>query len=494
MSPPPIPKSDEAVRVSTISKITQAASSVPLLTLVRTSPANAAAYTKDGTKFAVGYADGSIMVGRTDRTGKDTRSEGHTGRVWAVSFSPDGRHLASASSDEVLLWDLERGEAQSLCDGGISFTDVSFDPSGRYLAWSSRDGLVTVRDLETSQSRSFQDQRQAALAIAFSGDGSLLASTGDDGRIVVRGTDGWNVQNTIETGATDLISIAFDGTGKKLAAASLAGPVEIWALGTEAGAHPVARVPARMEKRWKVRYSPDGSTIAVASWDGTVGFWDADTLQYRGTIDGNDERVNDIAFVFADGERRLLTADESGAVRFWDAAAIKPIFIDTANDSRETLVGRYSPDGTKFAAGGKDGVATLYRVDEDGSFQRVCNVKHDDWVTSIAFSPDGRRVVSGDGSENGVKLWEVDTCQDVGRPIPAESADIRTVAFSPAGDRIAWSAKAGAIWLMPLDERRATDEASRTSHQRRRGNRFQRLRHASGVRRRRRQGSGVEYG
>jgi len=444
-------ESEEAVRVSTIREITEAASSIPLLTLIRTSPANAAAYTENGIKFAVGYADGSIMVGPTDRIGKDTMLKGHTGRVWAVSFSPDGRQLASASSNEVLLWDLERGEARLLCDGGNSFTGVTLDPTGRYLAWSSRDGLVTVRDLETSQSQSFQDQRRAALAIAFSADGSLLASSGDDGRIVVRGTEGWSVQNTIETGATDLISIAFDGTGKKLAAASLAGPVEIWAIGPEASADPVARVPAPMEKRWKVRYSPDGSTIAVASWDGTVGFWDAETLQYRGIIDGNDERVNDIAFVFVDGERRLLTAAESGAVRFWDAAAIKPIFIDTANDSRETLVGRYSPDGTKFAAGGKDGVVTLYRVDANGSFQRVCGVKHNDWVTSIAFSPDGGRVLSGDGSENGIRLWAADNCQDVGRPIPAESADLRTVAFSPASDQIAWSTKAGFIWLMRLD-------------------------------------------
>ena len=447
----PDTKSEEAVRVSTIKEITESASSVPLLTLVRVSPANAAAYSADGSTFAVGYADGSIMVGPTDRTGKDTKLKGHTGRVWAVAFAPDGKSLASVSSNEVLLWDLKRGKALSLCDGGMTFTGVAFDPRGRYLAWSSRDGLVTVRDLETSESRSFQDQRRAALAVAFSGDGSLLASSGDDGRIIVRRTDDWSVLNEIETKATDLISIAFDGTGRKLAAASLAGPVEIWALGPEAGADPVARVPAPQEKRWKVKYSPDGSTIAIASWDGTVGFWDPEALQYRGTIDGNDERVNDIAFAFVDGKRRLLTAAESGAVRFWDVAAVKPIFLDTANDSRETLVGRYSPDGTKFAAGGKDGLATLYRVDDSGSFQRVCDVKHDNWVTSFAFSPDGKRVLSGDRTENGVKLWETDTCQDVGIEIPAESTAFRAVAFSPTGNQIGWTAKAGDIWLMRLD-------------------------------------------
>ena len=140
-------KSDEVVRVRTISEITKAASGVPLHTLVRDDPATAATFTADGVKFAIGYGDGTIMVGRVDRAGTDTRLAGHTARVWAVSFSPDGKSLASASSHEVLLWDLDRGEAQPLCGAGSNFTDVAFDPSGKYLAWSSHDGPVTVRNM-----------------------------------------------------------------------------------------------------------------------------------------------------------------------------------------------------------------------------------------------------------------------------------------------------------------------------------------------------------
>ena len=121
-------KSDEAVRVSTISQITRARERRSSAHVGSREPANAAAFSADGTKFAIGYGDGRIMVGRTDRTGKDTSLEGHTGRVWSVSFCPDGRQLASASTHEVLLWDLERGEAQPLCGGGVNFTDVVFDP------------------------------------------------------------------------------------------------------------------------------------------------------------------------------------------------------------------------------------------------------------------------------------------------------------------------------------------------------------------------------
>jgi WD40 repeat protein/energy-coupling factor transporter ATP-binding protein EcfA2 len=440
-------QSDEAVRLNTISQITEPASAVALRTLVRESPANAADLSADGSKFAIGYGDGSVMIGRVDRAGKDTRLEGHTGRVWSVSFSPDGKHLASASTHEVLLWDLERNEAQALC-GGANFTDVVFDPKGRYLAWSSRDGVVTVRNMTTSQSQSFKDQKAAA-AVAFSPDGALLAYAGDEGLITVRRTDDWNLQNSIETKAVDLIDIAFSEDGKKLAAASLNGPVDEWTLPADGSESVRTRVPARAEKRWKIKYSPDGTVLAIASWDGTVSFWDAGTLQYRGTIDRNDERVNDLAF--AKSQPMLLTVSESGVARFWDAAAVKPIFADTKNDSRETLVGRYSADGTKFVAGGKDGMANLYRVDGSGRLQLLCGVKHDNWVINVAFSPDASRAVSGDRGEDGVKLWNTEDCGPIDMPVQMADSAVQAIAFSPSGDQIAWSTDAGTIWLARLD-------------------------------------------
>ena len=131
---------------------------------------------------------------------------------------------------------------------------------------------------------------------------------------------------------------------------------------------------------------------------------------------------------------------------------IKPIFVDATNDSRETLVGRYSADGTKFVAGGKDGMATLIAWTRTACSNVVCRVKHDDWVISVAFSPDGTRVVSDDRGENSVKLWEQRFLQLTDKPIKMEGAAVRAVAFSPVGDQIAWSTKAGTLWLAQLGD------------------------------------------
>ncbi|MEZ5828256.1 MAG: hypothetical protein R3D30_08625 [Hyphomicrobiales bacterium] len=441
-------ESDEAVRLRTISEITAPASAVPLRTLFRDNPANAAALSADGTKFAVGYGDGSIIVGRTDRTGQDTKLAGHSSRVWTVSFSRDDKLLVSASTHEVFLWDLDRGEGQRLCGDTSNYTGVAFDPRGRYVAWSSRDGPVTVQDLATSQTRSFHDQK-ATSAVAFTPDGTLLAYSGDDGLIVVRRVDDWSVQNTIRTNVADLVSIAFSDDGESLATAGLNGPVDVWTVPPDGGTSEKTPIPAREEKRWKVRYSPDGTTLAIASWDGTVSLWDADTLHHRGTIDGTDERVNDVAYS-ANGDM-LLTANESGAVRLWDAASVEPMFVDIKDDSRETLVGKYSPDGTKFVAGGKDGMANLYRVNENGAFTFSCRVPHADWVINVAFSSDGAFVVSDDRGEHGVKLWSSDTCTTIDNPIKMDDLGVQAIALSPAGNEMAWSTKSGMLWVAPLD-------------------------------------------
>ena len=220
--PRPIPESDEAVRVRTISQITQAREQRPFAHVGSHQPRQRRGLHRGRHQIrgwlramARSWSVASIAPVRIPAC-----------RVTRAGFgpyrsAPDGKYLASASSHEVLLWDLDRGEAQSLCDGGAHFTDVVFDPRGQYLAWSSRDGLVTVRDLETSRARSFKINRRrpgrsplAATARFWLRPAATAASSFGEWTIGV-----CRIRSRPE--AADLISIAFEGTGKKLAAAAL---------------------------------------------------------------------------------------------------------------------------------------------------------------------------------------------------------------------------------------------------------------------------------
>src|SRR5438105_13498648 len=91
------------------------ATSVPMGTTLFTSQSTAnvftAAWSPDGTRLALGSADGSMQV-RDGLTGKILYTiHGHRNHVWAVSWSPDGTRLASASWDKtVQVWDAATGK------------------------------------------------------------------------------------------------------------------------------------------------------------------------------------------------------------------------------------------------------------------------------------------------------------------------------------------------------------------------------------------------
>jgi len=442
-------ESEASIRTRTIAQIASPAAASPVFTLMGRSGATAASVSPDGKKFAAGFSGGRIIVGPVAASGPLTQLTGNSATIRVLQFGPGNGHIVSASTDHsVRIWNLASGDAKVICLPTL-VDGIDINPDG-VVALASEDGKVTLFDIDSPDTRTiFSHDHRSAYAVAFSKDGSVLASSGSGDSIFVRRMSDGGLINKITTGHPDIASISFNPDSKRIASASVPGPVEVWDAYSPAPATEV-QIPA--EKRWVVRFSPDGKLLAVASWDGTVRLLDGNTYRYVATIDGNDHWVNDAAF--AAGSSRLVTAAQSGAVRIWDTAGLHAMFLTTKDDDEETLWGRYSPDGTKFASGGRSGSARLYRVDLDGSLQFICSVRHDGEVRSIAFSPDSRQAISvGDRegiSENVVKLWDAADCSPV-RDFPVGADQVYAVAYSPSGKHIAWAHRSGQIELTKLD-------------------------------------------
>jgi len=142
----------------TIRLLDLAAGQVTTLT-GHTSGINAAAFSPDGRTLATGSTDTTIRLWDL-ATGQTTITVNpHGGYVAAVTFSPDGRTLASASTDNtVRLWDPATGQATATLFGHTGFvTSVAFSPDGHTLATGSSDGTVRLWTLGR---------------LAFAGDGS----------------------------------------------------------------------------------------------------------------------------------------------------------------------------------------------------------------------------------------------------------------------------------------------------------------------------------
>ncbi len=94
----------------------------------------------------------------------------------------------------------------------------------------------------------------------------------------------------------------------------------------------------------------------------------------------------------------------------------------------------FSPDGHRVVSSSDDKTVRLWNADTGQPIGQPLT-GHTDPVMSVAFSPDGRRIVSGSNDAT-VRLWNADTGQPLAQPLTGHTEQVWSVAFSPDGKRI----------------------------------------------------------
>ena len=244
-----------------------------------------------------------------------TTLDEHAAAVFSVSFSPDGRILASGSWDEtVKLWDVEtRQNIATLDEHTDAVSSVSFSTNGEILVSGSWDGTVKLWDVETRQNIATLNEHAAAVfSVSFSPDGRILASGSWDETVKL-----WDVETrqniaTLNEHAAAVFSVSFSPDGTLLASGSWDGTVKLWDVETRQN---IATFPHSAEVL-SVSFSTNGEILASGSWDETVKLWDVETRQNIATLDEHAAGVFSVSFS-PDG-RTLTSGAYDGAVKLWD--------------------------------------------------------------------------------------------------------------------------------------------------------------------------------
>jgi WD40 repeat protein/serine/threonine protein kinase len=191
-----------------------------------------------------------------------------------------------------------------------------------------------------------------------------------------------------------------------------------------------------------VAFSPDGTALASASWDGTVKVWDPATGEERLTLDGGGAWLHAVAFS-PDG-KSLAAGDRWGQVTLWDwRAGSKETTIKVGD--KKVVALSFSPDGKTLAVADLASGNQIRLWDTASGRQGPPIEGHTGKVRSLAFLPDGR-LFSG-GLDNTVRIWDLETREERPKLPRGHRQPVHAVAVSPDGRRVASGEESGLIKL-----------------------------------------------
>jgi WD40 repeat protein len=466
------------------------------------------AFSPDGKLLATGDVNHEIHVWQVADGKQLLTCKVDEGWVWSVTFSPNGRLLASSANRSVHLWDVQTGQClQTLQGYSDRVFSLAFSPDGRLLASGSEDHLVRIWDVKTGQllkilSGHTDEVRSVAFApqrYANSPEGHLLASGSYDRTVRLWDVNSGECSRILEEHTQRVWSVAFSPDGCILASGSSDRTIKLWNIST---GQCLKSLLGHAQQIRTVAFSPDGQTLASGSDDQSVRIWNWRTGEALRVLKGHTSWISSVAFspdslceawcgssiaVATSGASNglLASGSEDQSVRLWDtrtnlclktlqghsngiwSVAFNP--IPPNSPYQEEL-------GGILASGSQDGMIRFWNI-KTGKY--LAGIQgHASWIWSVAFSPipcthfglestnessqlcetneqsnTPKSLVGGilaSGSEDRtIKLWDTYTGQHL-RTLNGHKDAVFSVIFSPDGRTLFSGSLDGTIKLWDI--------------------------------------------
>lgn len=268
------------IQFSTVATLQQAISQTQEINRLQdhTDKINAVSISPDGQLIASASDDGSVKI--WNRAGKlittliitnsnITNLKNYQNRVTSVVFSPDGKFIASGNTDKSINLYSINGKLIHQFSGHNDFvTSLAFSPDSKILVSGSRDKTIKLWQIDRKFLKTINAHKGWVNTVIFSPDGKLIASGGEDNLIQL-----WNITDgklikTFTENKQRIKRIQFTHNGKNLISTSDDSKIKIWNLDgkiLQSFSH---------DKVNSINLSHDGKTLVSASIDGSIKIWD----------------------------------------------------------------------------------------------------------------------------------------------------------------------------------------------------------------------------
>jgi Novel STAND NTPase 1/WD domain, G-beta repeat len=217
--------------------------------------------------------------------------------------------------------------------------------------------------------------------------------------------------------AGTVLDVRFSPDATSLATASADGTARLWRVDN---GYPIATMFGHGNWVTRLAFSPDGSTLATASDDKTARLWEAGTGRPLATLVGHRGAVTDLRF--EDGGAVLVTRGTDGRVLRWDGLG-EPRLTSAGTSPAYPVTRATSSSGRRAVIEGR-----VVRLSGGGGRERTL-LGHFDEVNSVAFSSDGRLVVTASRDKD-ARVWDAAT-GDLVQLLRGHFGSVAAASFSP---------------------------------------------------------------
>ncbi|WP_346293095.1 NACHT domain-containing protein [Sphaerothrix gracilis] len=366
--------------------------------------------------------------------------EPHFHAVCCLALSLENNMLASGSEDgSIRLWDIGSADSLAVLTETVEpITALSFSPDGRWLMGCSEAQTIHCWDIYNQTEDQFRNGTDSLLCTA-----AFLPATALDAEAKAEAwlpiAVSWSDRNILlwrihenrpwcrlpERLETPPAAIALSADGRYLAYSQQSRQVTLWCLANE------TRLPSptRFEQPISfLRFSPDSRFLAIGS-DYQVQLWDLEKAQVWQTWQGSRHPVSSFAGDF--NQNLLVSGHRDASVRVWQVNLY-------SNHSRCQQVFKHqnwvrtlaiSPDGAWLASGSDDCYVHLRSTAVADSMRLLSG--HTDPVRSLAFDPTSEILASA-GQDGTIRLWQVETGALITQLL-GHTATVYALAFSADG-------------------------------------------------------------